>query len=253
MEIKYLENSEKNIIKDLYIEAFNDNEKYVEFLFSSQIFKHEVLVMLDGEKVVSMLQLVPKKIRYRKELLDVYYIFAVATAPEYRKKGYMKELVNKAVLDIEQKGGRFTYLIPTNPDIYKGLGFEYKYKRMYYDIVNVSEENKIYSPTKTDIKIMMSLCENFLPEKYNTFLVHDEEYFDRILKELSFDNGYLVYHTEGEEIVGYSLVGSDSNVLESVFKELPAELLVKDVKPYVMVKIFDDKTDVGKIFINDET
>ena len=94
---------------------------------------------------------------------------------------------------------------------------------------------------------------HYLANKYNTFLVHDEEYFDRILKELSIENGYLVYHRDGEEIVAYSLVDSSHNVIESVFKNIPSGLKIKDKKPYVMVKVLDDKTDVGKFFVNDET
>ena len=42
-------------------------------------------------------------------------------------------------------------------------------------------------------------------------------------------------------------------MIESVFKNIPSGLTIKDKKPYVMVKVLDDKTDVGKFFVNDET
>ena len=253
MEIRYLENNEKNRIRAWYESVFEDKKEYVDFLFSTQINKHKVLVMLEGDKIVSMLQLVPKKVCYRRELLNVHYIFAVATAREYRKKGYMNELLQKALRDLKAGGERFTYLIPTNPAFYEGLGFVYKYKRTIYDLEPVEEKNIVYSPGEMDIKVMMALCDKYLANKYNTFLVHDEEYFDRILKELSIENGYLVYHRDGEEIVAYSLVDSSHNVIESVFKNIPSGLKIKDKKPYVMVKVLDDKTDVGKFFVNDET
>lgn len=54
MEIRYLENNEKNRIRALYESVFEDKKEYVDFLFSTQINKHKVLVMLEGDKIVSM-------------------------------------------------------------------------------------------------------------------------------------------------------------------------------------------------------
>lgn len=253
MKIRYLPNEEKLKIRYLYEKIFDDSEVFVDYFFSGPVYSHDVLVLEVDDEIVSMLQLVPKDVVYRGERCIVHYIYAVATDDNYRKCGYMERLLEKTFEDLKQKGEPFTYLVPVNPDVYKKFGFRMSYLKPKYGLNLEPGQIKVYHPNRMDSAIAAKLCSQILPAKYDTYLVHNEAYFDKIFKELEIEKGYLVYHTEGERLKGYSLVASDDTVIESVFSVQPKELSLKGYTPWVMVKALSEDCRIGRLYINDET
>lgn len=253
MEIRYLINQEKLKIRPLYERIFDDSEEFVNYYFSGPIYDNDVLVLeIDGE-IASMLQLVKKKIMYNERMHFVHYIYAVATDEKYRNKGYMGMLLRRAIEDLRQKGDLFTYLIPVDEKIYERYGFKTVYSKQKYKTIKLLEEEKIYNPGKLEIEIMKKLSSNILPAKYDTYIVHDDEYFERIIKEMQIENGYLVFHMQGEEIVGYSITGADNEIVETVFDIKPMKIALKRTVPWVMIKELTSDCNVRRLYINDET
>jgi GNAT superfamily N-acetyltransferase len=69
---------------------------------------------------------------------DVGTIYTVATAPEYRKKGVATALVNKAIADSLDIGGKMLYLLAGRGSdaekLYVKLGFEAVFSRRQYEL-----------------------------------------------------------------------------------------------------------------------
>ncbi len=252
MDIRYLENCEKNRIRELYDKIFNDSYEFTEYYFKN-IWKNDVLVLEEEGNILSMLQLVKKRVVYDGEVMDVHYIYAVATDEKYRGKGYMDKLMNKALEDVKKKGEPFVYLTPTNSEVYLKYGFEVVYDKQIYEVRRIEEEDKIYNPSEWDFKIMKTLADNILPIKYKLYLEHSDEYIRDVVTQMRLDNGYLIYQMENDEIVGYSIVGNDNIVWESIYDTKPINLIHKDTKPWIMIKKFDENLDIRKVYINDET
>ena len=252
MEIRYLENCEKNRIRELYDKIFNDPEPFTDYYFSN-ICKNDVLVLEEYGNILSMLQLVSKQVVLNGELTKVHYIYAVATDERYRFRGYMDKLINKAMADLEKSGEPFVYLTPVEPNLYKKYGFEIVYDKHIYGVKNIKEEDKIFEPTQLDMRIMKILCDNILTKKYKLYINHDEAYIKDIINQMMLNGGYLTYQKENDEIVGYSIVGSNGEVWESIFDIKPINLVYKRTMPWIMVKKFDENIDITKVYINDET
>lgn len=252
MEVRYLENSEKNRIRELYDKVFDDSPEFVDYYFD-RIYENDVLVVMDDGNILSMLQLIKKRIVCNDEIVNVHYIYGVATDEEYRGKGYMALLMNRALEDLEKLNEPFVYLTPSNPDIYKKFGFETVYDKQIYEMKKIEQKDKIFAPGNTDIEIMKVMCDNILHKKYRMYSVHDEKYFTDIINQLNIDNGYIVYQKDKEEIIGYSVVGSNDLVWESVYDTKPVNLVHKKTVPWIMVKKFDENFDIRKVYINDET
>lgn len=112
---------------------------------------------------------------------------------------------------------------------------------------------KVYHPNKMDSVILTGLSRQILTSGYDTYLVHDEAYFDQLFTMLELEKGYLIYHMEGEKLTGYTLVTADGEIFESLFRIQPPEIVPTGYTPWVMVKNLREDCRVGRMCINDET
>lgn len=253
MNIRYLENEEKLNIRPLYEKVFDDSKGFVDYFFDGPIYDNDVLVLEVEDEIVSMLQLVPKRMVYNGKICSVHYIYAVATEERCRKNGYMGMLFEKAFVDLKKKGEPFTYLVPVDPRVYKKFGFRVAYLKPKYKLKDEPEQIKVYHPNKMDSVILTKLSHQIWSSRYDTYLVHDEAYYDKLFKELELEKSYLIYHTEGERLTGYSLITSDGAVFESAFLIQPDQIILSGYTPWVMIKELKDDCKVGRVCINDET
>lgn len=123
--IQVLKSGEQNIIKEFYQNIFDDSEAFVNYYFGTYI-KTSTQCFIDEEQgiPVSMASVHEKKWRMKDGRLEtVWYIYAVATLPKYRRQGRMTQVLNVIRQNAMQENIRFLYLIPVNPDIYKPFGF----------------------------------------------------------------------------------------------------------------------------------
>ena len=107
--------------RHLYLEAFPDEDPaFLDALFA-KCFPSQLVAMGDGGKLVSMLFALPYPIKTAEGTLDALYLYAVATAKEYRGKGYAKRLLSEVA-----GRGKPVFLRPLSPtlfDFYKSAGF----------------------------------------------------------------------------------------------------------------------------------
>lgn len=253
IDIRYLQDKEKLNIRPLYEAVFEDSKEYVDYFFSGPIYDNDVLVLESDGTICSMLQLIPKRMVCNGEIRDIHYIYAVATAEDERRKGYMGMLLERAFKDLKAKGESFTYLVPVNPSVYKKYGFRVAYLKSKYKFKEEPNQIRVYHPNKMDAVILEKFCSHFLPTKYDTYLLHDEAYFDKLFKELEIEKGYLIYHPENERINGYTLVSSEGAIIESQFIRQPEEIILNGYTPWIMVKELREDCKVGRVCINDET
>lgn len=123
--IRILKSGERNRIREFYQDIFDDSEAFVEYYFGTYI-KSSTKCFVDEEQgiPVSMASIHEKKWNMKEGGLEtVWYVYAVATRPKYRRQGRMTQILNAIRQNAMQEKVRFLYLIPVNPDIYKPFGF----------------------------------------------------------------------------------------------------------------------------------
>lgn len=94
--IRFADNTMINELKKMWKECFHDEDSYIDFFFREYFSEESTLVYLKDGKPVSMLTLMPAKLHEKKGLRNIYYIYAVATLPEARGKGYSSMLLDYA-------------------------------------------------------------------------------------------------------------------------------------------------------------
>lgn len=143
----------KKKTRSLYESCFDEGkDSFVDYYYETIIKRNEVVVVKDGDEIVSMIHLNPYKYNICGEIKDVHYLVAIATKDSYRKRGLMKLCFAKAIEHLNDLKEPFCYLVPDSDrleSIYKRCGFEVvtkftldKFSDKTYDIY--PDENEEY-------------------------------------------------------------------------------------------------------------
>ena len=204
MEIRYLKQEEKEASRELYEKCFpEDSEAFTDYYYQYKCQDNHILVMEDREQICSMIHLNPFRMNLYGNICGVHYIVAVATLEEYRRRGYMLELMNRAFHDMYERGEPFTFLIPANPDYYYSCGFEYwdSQIELKQDQDNIWKGQQISTAKESECLELARFSNRVLGQKFDMFIEKDEAYYRRLIKEQSSENGQIVVLREQDGAV----------------------------------------------------
>ena len=105
--------------RELYNLAFGEDKPFDDLLFAD--FFEYCHTLFEGDRLVSMLFLLPCELCFEDKILPVQYIYAAATQPDQRGKGHMGRLLDQ----IKRQESIFLLRPATDKlvDYYKRQGF----------------------------------------------------------------------------------------------------------------------------------
>lgn len=195
MEVRYLKKDEKNRTRDLYELCFpEDSEAFTDYYYTYKCTDNEIAVIEDGEKICSMIHLNPFRISLYGSVCTVHYIVAVATDPDYRRRGCMRDLMHRVFHDMYRREEPFTFLIPANPDYYYSSGFEY-----WENQIELKQESdgiwngqQICAASDRECESMAEYSNRVLSKQFDLFVWKDQEYYKRLIREQESEDGQVV-------------------------------------------------------------
>ncbi|MFS0637131.1 GNAT family N-acetyltransferase [Mesobacillus foraminis] len=104
--------------------------------------EHQIWGIWEKEKLSAKLHILNLKIWLGDTQWDMGGIAGVATYPEYRRKGYVKILIQEALKEMKRSGQHFSFLHPFDISFYRHFGWEI-----------ISEYKKVTIP-KNDLQFM---------------------------------------------------------------------------------------------------
>ncbi|QBJ68622.1 GNAT family N-acetyltransferase [Bacillus anthracis] len=214
MEEKYM-----NVIRlkeDKFREALRLSEyafqyKVDEDRLQQQITKmkesHEVYGIMEGENLAAKLHLIPFHIYIGKEKFKMGGVAGVATYPEYRRSGYVKELLQHSLQTMKKDGYTVSMLHPFAVSFYRKYGWELCANLLVChmtksDLVmtqvngTVKRFNKENHPEEVE-----KLYETFA-ERFSGMLVRNEKWW---LQAVYDDLTLAIYYDENKTAAGYML------------------------------------------------
>lgn len=192
--IRYLEEGEKTRCRSLWEEAFPDDRgPFLDYYMERKVPGNRILVLEEQGEILSMLHRNPYEIKAGNRDWVCDYLVGVATAKKARRRGYMRQLMEKALSDMEEEGMPFCFLMPAHESLYTPFGFTYIYNqpqwvlndrgRRLLEAVRVSEESEA-----EELSIWI---ESWLSRRFGVYAKPSREYVVTLMKEVASEKGYL--------------------------------------------------------------
>ncbi|MES5939133.1 MULTISPECIES: GNAT family N-acetyltransferase [unclassified Bacillus cereus group] len=175
---------------------------------------HEIYGIMEGEDVAAKLHLIPFHIYIGKEKFKMGGVAGVATYPEYRRSGYVKELLQHSLQTMKNDGYTVSMLHPFAVAFYRKFGWELcanllvchmtKSDLVMKKQVNgtVKRFNKENHPKEVE-----KLYEAFA-ERFSGMLVRDEKWWLQVVYD---DLTLAIYYDENKMAAGYMLYKIENN------------------------------------------
>lgn len=125
------------VVRQMWKTCFGDTEEFLDTFFKYKYKPENTLLYFEEGKVVASLQMLPYTITFYEQEIPFAYMAGLCTLPEYRKKGFMAQLIHKAHEVILQRNIPLAILIPAEDWLY---GF---YEKYGYEQVFEKDDNPI--------------------------------------------------------------------------------------------------------------
>ena len=200
--IRYLEAEEKGRTRELWKEAFQDSESFVDYYYTEKIKDNRILVReMDGQ-IVSMLHRNPYRIYLRGTETVCDYIVGVATAVSERGKGHMRSLLIALLRDMQEEQMPFTFLMPARESLYSPYDFRYIFEQPRWVLHYDKNVKKVPCRQGALGEELAEWQTAWLKRQYDVFAVRDAAYLERLEKELTSEDGLCCLIYDGDWFVG---------------------------------------------------
>ena len=103
---------------ELWKQCFDDTDEAVAYFFAHRFQPENCAVCIVEHRVVSAIHLLSAALQLQGRRVPVYYIYAAATLPQYRGRGYMAELIRDIDMGISPGERAFSVLLPASESLY---------------------------------------------------------------------------------------------------------------------------------------
>ncbi|MGM0851681.1 MAG: GNAT family N-acetyltransferase [Bacillota bacterium] len=167
---------------------------------------HTVYGIHEEEKLAAKLHLIPLEIQLGKHVYPMGGIAGVATYPEFRRRGYVRQLIDHSLLKMKEDGTVLSMLHPFSIDFYRKFGWEvfasfHKVQLEKKDLVPLKPYNGLIRRFKKDTypKELESIYDRYA-EQHNGMLVRSKNWW----RERSITDLWIaIYDSDAGEATGY--------------------------------------------------
>lgn len=114
-------------VRAIWKTVFEDSDEYIDLFFSRQYKPENTLIYFEENTPVAALQMVEYSISFYGEIIPFYYLVGLSTLPEYRGKGYMGELIERAHKVMLKRQIPLSILVPAEESLfayYERFGYQ---------------------------------------------------------------------------------------------------------------------------------
>ncbi len=109
-------------LKELWHLCFGDEQPYIDFYYQQGFALNQTLVLQAGQTLACMLTLMPCQIKAGAQTFLLQYVYAVATHPSMRGKGFSTRLLEFAQKEATAAGVDYLFLTPASQSLFGYYG-----------------------------------------------------------------------------------------------------------------------------------
>ena len=227
----------KQDIINIWKTCFGDSEEYINLFLKNNLVGNCVL-WLEDNIAVSMLFLIDCNLKIKENTYFGKYIYAVATLPQYRNKGYTTKLLDfvNSTLATNQSYD-FTVLVPSEKELFNFYGKRGYQTDLFCEKGNVKKDKQlgnIYKLTNINYVEYKNLRDKFLKDNY---IIWNEEFIKYCFSENELCGGKQIKIYQNQQEVAIAIVAKIKN-----------NLVVKEI---IFKNNFINKNDVFKVLLNE--
>ena len=247
MNIRYAKPIDKDQVVSVWNYCFEDGEDFVKYYFENVYDENNTIIIEENDEVLSALQLNKYTIDLRDNKYDVSYVVGVSSKPEVRGLGYMKHLMTYTLEELYKNGEIVSLLMAIDYRLYKRYGFDHCYDQIQYnlrtdELLGFRLSSKLRKATFEDAEILSRIYTKAM-ESLNGYAVRDKAYFNRFIKEVSSESGYIYIDEENNSYIAYYIQGDTFFVRELIYNNISS---LKSMLAY----IYNHNTQCKKTVIN---
>ena len=193
--------SERAELSRLWQIAFDDQPRAVRFFFQNRFRPEDCLVYRRDGKIAAALYLLPASLKIAGIAYRAHYIYAAATLPEYRGRGYMAALLEAAGQKGWARGEAYSAVLPATEPLYR---FYAKAGYVpYYKVVQVAFTKQELSGLT--VAVHLGNREWLLPDFKRLAATRNARLTNRE-GSLQWDGDALAYAAGYSRVFGYSVL-----------------------------------------------
>ncbi|PGO25423.1 GNAT family N-acetyltransferase [Bacillus cereus] len=197
-----------------YAFQYKANEEWAEQKITRMKESHQIYGIMEGEELAAKLHLIPFYIYIGQEKFKMGGVAGVATYPEYRRSGYVKELLQHSLQTMKIDGYTVSMLHPFAVSFYRKYGWELCANRLVShmtknDLIMKKQVNGTIKRfnKESHIEEVEKIYESFA-ERFSGMLVRSEKWW---LQSVYDDLTLAVYYDENKNAAGYMLYKIENN------------------------------------------
>lgn len=120
------------LVRQMWKTCFNDTDEFLDIIFTYKYKNENTLIYFEDGKAVASLQMFPQTINFYRQEIPFSYLAGLCTLPEYRKRGYMSQLIHRAHEVLRNRNIPLAILIPAEEwlyTFYNAYGYEQVFEK----------------------------------------------------------------------------------------------------------------------------
>lgn len=259
--VVFANETEQESIIDIWKQCFGDARDYIQMYLDKRFETENMLVIHADGKPVSMASFLPVQVHINGKKEPARYVYAVATLPEYRKRGYASEIIKHAIEKYQEP----LLLQPAGEELekyYEGLEFVKAFEAspcwMYEGSSKWIKENVTFMSENSiedwSLKPLTAKEYKSLRDKHFTaegYVEWDEQALQYAMDENAFCGGETLMFTcdERAELIMYRVEEGKLCVVETTFEEEELRELLPEIMQNMGVKKAYADNAGGMIFL----
>ncbi|MFC0557787.1 GNAT family N-acetyltransferase [Halalkalibacter alkalisediminis] len=200
--------------EDKYVEAIRLSEyafqyKVTEDQMAERLERlkkhHELIGIIEEDQLVAKLHFLPLTIYMNKKEIKMGGIAGVATYPEHRRKGYVKEMLIHILKQMKEEHYSVSMLYPFSVPFYREYGWELFSDKLTVTMAksdlrfdNETQGKMRRYSKEPPIHVLAEIYEQYAI-KFTGMLVRDQDWWDKVVK----DEQVAIYYDAAENATGY--------------------------------------------------
>ena len=134
--IQFASKETEHLVRGMWKTCFEDTDEFIDLVFTDKYRHENTLIYFENGVAAASLQMYPYSITFYGQEIPFYYFAGLCTLPEYRKRGYMEQLIKKAFSVMQDRKIPLSILIPAEDWLY-GFYAKYGYEKVFDKGVNL--------------------------------------------------------------------------------------------------------------------